>query len=135
VANSVRTGLTRSAGRRFGLTVGAAFFVIAAAAWQRQHTNAATLLALVGGVLVVAGLAVPVHLGPVERAWMALAHLLSRVTTPIVMSAIYFGVFWPIGVLRRGFGGNPLEHKAIDGSFWRERPEGARRTGSMRRQF
>src|SRR5258707_6130820 len=39
----------------------------------------------VGGTLVIAALLVPTWLGPIERAWMGLAHLISKVTTPIFM--------------------------------------------------
>jgi hypothetical protein len=93
------------------------------------------VLAALGGVLVLAGLAIPTLLGPVERAWMGLAHAISKVTTPIVMGVMYLAVLFPVGVLRRRFGGNPLTHAQVDGGFWRPRPAGSRRSASMRRQF
>ena len=40
-------------------------------------------------------------LGPVERAWMGLAGIISKVTTPIFMSVVYFVVLTPVGLLRR----------------------------------
>jgi hypothetical protein len=127
--------LTPRHGRRFGVTVGSAFLVLSAAAWWRSHPQFASAAAAAGGLLVLAGLVVPTRLGRVERAWMALAHAISRVTTPIVMGAMYVGVFLPVGVLRRTLGGNPLVHDERGGSFWRDRPEGERRSKSMRRQF
>jgi hypothetical protein len=127
--------LTRAEGRRFGLTVGGAFLALAAVAWWRGRNTVASILAAVGSCLVLAGLIIPTRLGPVERAWMGLAHALSRVTTPITLGAIFLLVLLPVGVLRRVLGGNPLVHRAHDGSYWKERPEGERRSRSMKRQF
>jgi hypothetical protein len=127
--------LTPAAGRRFGLTVGGAFLALALLAWWRGHPATASALAALGSCLVLAGLVIPTRLGPVERAWMALAHKLSRVTTPIALGAIFLLVLLPVGVLRRMLGGNPLVHRAPDGSYWKERSEGERRSKSMKRQF
>jgi hypothetical protein len=65
---------------------------------------------------------------------MKLAHLISKVTTPIVMGAMYLLVLTPPGVLRRAFGGNPMVHVAQDASYWKARPEG-RRAGNLSRQY
>ena len=127
--------MTPAEGRRFGLTVGAAFLAFAAAAAWRGHLRLAILLAVPGGALSLAGLLLPTRLGPIERGWMAAARAISRVTTPVVMSVMYLVVLFPVGVLRRAFGGNPLVHREGRQGFWRERPEGTRRSASMRRQF
>jgi hypothetical protein len=83
----------------------------------------------------MAGLIIPTSLGPVERAWMALAHAISKLTTPIVMGVMYLLVITPVGALRRSFGGNPLVHSSTAGTFWQPRPEGKRRSNSLSRQF
>lgn len=134
MAEGVPTRLTPSQGRRFGLTVGTAFLVFAAVSYWRGHPTVTAALAVLGGALTLAGIALPTHLGPVERAWMALAHAISKVTTPIVMGAMYLLVLTPVGLLRRWLGGNPLVHARVDQSFWKPRLVGARR-GSLRRQF
>jgi hypothetical protein len=135
MATGIRTRLTRSAGRRFGLTVGLAFLVFAGIAWWRDHQMVSTVLASLGGALVLAGLLIPTELGPVERAWMGLAHAISKVTTPIVMGIMYLLVLTPVGILRCRLGSNPLVHAPTNDSYWQSRPEGARRTRSMSRQF
>ena len=135
MAERMSAPFTPAQGRRFGLTVGGAFLALAAIAWWRGHPTMAAILGSLGGVLALAGLAIPAHLGPVERAWMALAHAISKVTTPIVMGVMYLGVLLPAGLLRRTFAGNPLVHAEHDRGFWRARPSGARRTASMQRQF
>jgi hypothetical protein len=88
----------------------------------------------VGSALILSGLIVPTYLGPIERAWMALAHAISKVTTPIVMSVLYFLVLTPVGLIRRAAAGNSLVHQAAGSGFWRQRQAGSRRS-SMERQF
>ena len=70
-----------------------------------------------------------------QRAWMGLAHAISRVTTPIFMGLIYFLVITPTGLLMRSLGRDPLEHAEVGGGFWVARPEDERRSRSMERQF
>jgi len=126
--------LTAAQGRRFGLTVGVAFLVLAAILVWRGHLKTATAFGVIGGVLALAGLVMPSRLGPVERGWMQFAHLISKVTTPIVMGAMYLLVLTPFGFLRRLFGGNPLVHNAEDRGFWKPRPTGRSRS-NLERQF
>jgi ABC-type uncharacterized transport system permease subunit len=134
MAAGVPARLTAAQGRRFGLTVGAAFLVFAAIAWWRGHPTTTMVLAALGSVLVLSGLVIPTYLGPVERAWMKLAHYISKVTTPIVMGVMYLLVLTPVGIVRRSLGGNPMVHDAQGTSYWKSRPEG-KRAGSLTRQF
>src|SRR5215210_2233131 len=103
---------TAAHGRKFGVTVGAAFLVLSGIAWWREHPTTVMVLAALGGVLLLAGLIIPANLGPVERAWMALARVISKVTTPIVMGVMYLFVLTPVGWIRRMTGGDPMVHAA-----------------------
>ena len=134
MAAGVSARLTAAQGRRFGLTVGGAFLVFAGVAYWRGHPTTTIVLGALGGLLSVAGVVIPTYLGPVERAWMGLAHLISRVTTPIVMGVMYLVVLTPVGLLRRMFGGNPLVHQPHNQSYWHSRPKG-HRAGNLTRQF
>jgi hypothetical protein len=135
MAAGIPARLTKREGRRFGLTVGTAFLVLAGIVGWRGHATAAMAMGLIGGLLAIGGLLIPTRLGPVERAWMKLAHALSRVTTPIVLGIIYYMVLTPTAYLRRGLGRNPLVHALGPTGFWQERPANARRSASMERQF
>jgi hypothetical protein len=127
--------LSPAEGRKFGLTVGGAFLVLSALLWWRGKHGLLPYFGGLGGVLVLAGLLVPTLLGPVNKAWMGLAHLMSKVTTPIFMGVVYFVVLTPISIGMRLFGKNPLVHPSQGSGFWFERgtekPEPAR----MERQF
>src|SRR5262245_19560123 len=135
MAEKARQEFTAAAGRKFAFTVGAAFLVFGGIAWWRGHPTTTTVLGTLGATLLVLGLLVPRALGPVERAWMALAKVLSKVTTPIVMGVIYLIVLSFVGLIRRTLAGNPMSHAEAGRGFWKERAEGARRSASMQRQF
>ena len=67
----IPTRLTPAEGRRFGLTVGVAFLVLAGLLhfWRHKET-AAVVAGGLGVLLVAAGLVIPGRLGPLHRAWM-----------------------------------------------------------------
>ena len=135
MAARVPARLTAREGRRFAFTVGAAFLALGGIGAWRGGGIATTVFLVAAVLLGAAGLVVPTYLGPVERAWMGLAHAISKVTTPIVMGVMYLVVLTPVGVLRRAFGGNPLVHRQRGEGYWQARPEGARRSRSLERQF
>lgn len=133
MARDHRSGLTPAEGRRFGVTLGTAFATLGALIWWRGPAGFALGLAGAGLLLIVAGLLIPGRLGPVERVWMALAHAISKVTTPIVMSIVYFGVLLPTGLIRRTVGRNPLRHASSKDSAWIRRDDSPR--SDLERQF
>ncbi len=126
--------LTPAEGRKFGFTVGIAFLVIGGLLYfWRHHQTPGAVAGGLGALLVLAGLAVPAHLGPLQRAWMGLAHLISKVTTPIFMGIVFFVVMMPIGLLRRLAGKQPLVHPEHESSYWAPPVSGGR--SDLNRQF
>jgi hypothetical protein len=125
--------LTPAEGRKFGLTLAAAFGVLAAIAWWRGREYAPIVLGTLAGLFLLGGALVPSRLGPVQRGWMGMAHAISKVTTPIFMGVVYFLVITPAGVLRRLFGGNSLRSATKQASGWVDRRTTPR--GDLTRQF
>jgi hypothetical protein len=134
MARAVSARLTASAGRQFAFTVGAAMLVLAGVVWWRGSRTMAEALGAVGGALIVAGIVAPARLGPIYRAWFALAAAISKITTPIIMGVLLYGVITPVGLLMRAFGWNPLVRVRTNESAWIRRPEGSRRS-DLERQF
>ena len=128
----VSARLTAAEGRKFGLVVGGAFVVLGALVALKGHRNAGVALGALGTALAGAGVAIPTLLGPVQRGWMGLARVISKVTTPIVMSIIYFGILTPVGLVRRMIGANALVRPKAGDSYWISRET---KPGSMERQF
>lgn len=135
MATGIPARLSPAEGRKFGLTVGGAFLLITAILWWRGKHGAVPFTGGLGGLLVLAGLLVPTLLGPVNQAWMGLAHLLSKITTPIFMGVVYFVVLTPISLMMRAFGKNPMVHPQQGNGFWFERGNEAPQPNRMERQF
>jgi hypothetical protein len=129
----VRAGLTRAEGRKFGLSVGTAFLVLGGIFWWRGRETAAMVLGGLGMLLILSGLAIPGRLGPVYTVWMGMAHAISKVTTPLFMSIVYFVVLTPAGLIRRLVARNPLHQQRTDSGYWISRDGGGR--GDLSRQF
>jgi hypothetical protein len=134
---STNKDYTAARGRKFALTIAIAFGVLALLSFWRRRQAPPLILGGLAAILAIAGLAMPSRLGPLESAWMKLAHMLSKVTTPIFMGIVYFVVLTPIGFIRRSFGGNPLVHKAERESYWiaRAASESGKQRSRMERQF
>src|SRR5260221_14713580 len=116
MAKRISTRLTAAEGRKFGLTVGLALVGVGLLLlWRGRITRAEVVLG-VGGTLVIAALLVPTWLGPIERAGMGLAHLISKGTTPIFMGIVYFIVIAPIGLVRRLVGASPITRRGRVGA-------------------
>jgi hypothetical protein len=134
LANGIRAGLTAAEGRKFAFTVGGAFFVFAAITWWREHATMLTVFASLGGAFTLGGLVAPTQMGPVQKAWMGLAHLISKVTTPIFMGIVFFLVISPVSLIMTILGKRPLRNDPKATTYWHTRPEGERRS-DLSRQF
>jgi cytochrome bd-type quinol oxidase subunit 2 len=111
---------SRRAEREFGLIVGGVLLLLSG--WWIYRGKFATFsqftLAL-GSLLVLLGLILPAALVWPNKAWMALAEVLSFVTTRIILAFVFFGIVTPIGVIKRLFGWDPLHRRAAaSNSYW-----------------
>lgn len=128
--------MTAAEGRKFGVMVGGVFLLLAGFVWWRNnHPVLFPIFGGLGGALVLGGLLVPTMLGPVHKAWMGLAHLLSKVTTPIFMGVVYFVVITPISFLMRLVGKRSLVHQAGSTGYWHDRSAEVIDPNRMERQF
>jgi hypothetical protein len=122
--------------RRFGLTVGGAFVLLALISAWRGHSLPPRVLGTAGALLVAGGLVAPRLLEPVERGWMRFAEGLGRVNTRIILALVYCIVITPAGIVRRWFR-DPLDRRMHDGrpSVWVTRPRGPVDPARYRQQF
>ncbi|MCI0432889.1 MAG: SxtJ family membrane protein [Gemmatimonadetes bacterium] len=135
MAQGVPARLTRAEGRKFGFTLAPAFLALGGLLAWRGHTLPAGIAAAAGVLFGLSALAVPDRLGPVQRAWMAFAHAISRITTPVFLGIVWFIIITPIGWIRR-LASNPIVHADRDGGYWIRRDEGgAGARSDLKRQF
>jgi hypothetical protein len=106
--------------REFGLLVGAVLTLLGSWWLYRGHwPTVATGFVGIGALLVILGAIIPRALVYPNRAWMKLAHMLSLITTPIILGLVYFLVIMPIGVVKRLSGWDPLRRRAPAAtSYW-----------------
>jgi hypothetical protein len=128
---------TAARGRRFALTLFGAFAVLASLAAWRDRQTAMLVFGSLAAVIGILGVAAPAFLQPVENAWMAFAHALSRITTPIFMGIVYFLLLAPVGLIRRATGRNALVRHLKDDSYWvrRSSSDAEKIRRRMERQF
>jgi saxitoxin biosynthesis operon SxtJ-like protein len=134
VAEGISARLSRGEARRFGLVVGAAFLVLGALAWWRTRPLTGQVFGVLGIALILFGMALPHALRPVHRAWMGLAVAMSKVTTPLFLGCVYFGIITPIGLVRRLFGHDTVKSQSAGDSCWVPRNSG-REQSDMKHQF
>ena len=74
-------------------------------------------------------------LRPLNKLWMSFGLFLGMIVSPIVMGAIFFIIFTPIGILMRLFGRDELLLKfKVKPSYWTNRNEDIH-SNSFRNQF
>jgi len=96
----------RSFGVLMGLMVVALFGL--ALPWLREHEEFPVWPWLLSAVLLGAAAAAPVVLRPVYKTWLAFGHVMSRITTPLILGALFFLVVTPIARVRALFGRDAL---------------------------
>jgi hypothetical protein len=76
-------------------------------------------------------------LAPLNRAWMRLGELLGRVVSPIVLGAIFFGVFTPVGWVMRLAGRDAMCRRfdPAAASYWVKRDPPGPADDSYRNMF
>jgi uncharacterized membrane protein YkgB len=132
MADRISARLTPAEGRKFAWTLAAAFLVLGGLLVWRHRLLAAEIFGAIGVLMAVLGAVAPTRLAPLQRAWMGLAEAISKVTTPIFLSVLYFIVVTPAGLVMRLFGRKPLRHGGAAG-FWVARAGAGR--GTMHNQF
>lgn len=65
----------------------------------------------IGGGLAVWALVAPKTLRLVYRGWMRLGHAMGRITTPVILGAVFFLVITPMAFVMRATGRDPMARK------------------------
>ena len=125
-----------SSNRTFGLVFAAFFALIALLPLVRGHSVRRWPLPF-SFLFLVAALAAPKLLAPLNRAWTALGSLLHGVVNPVVLGILFYLVFTPFGWVLRRMGKDFLRLRPAPGapSYWIPRQPPGPTPESMSRQF
>jgi len=147
-ANSDRTALSAilspareqavrpSSNRTFGLVFAAFFALIAVLPLLRGHAVRRWPLP-VSALFLLAALAAPKVLAPLNRAWTALGKLLHAVINPLILGVLFYLVFAPFGWVLRRMGKDFLRLRPAPDAptYWIARQPPGPAPESMSRQF
>ncbi|MDA0237131.1 MAG: SxtJ family membrane protein [Proteobacteria bacterium] len=87
-------------------------------------------------LLSVAATFKPDLLLPLNRLWIRFGHLLGKIISPIIMGAIYFGLFVPMGLVMRVFGRDELRLRIKPcQTYWRPKEVKGLNDDSFNNQF
>lgn len=122
--------------RSFGLVFAGLFAIIAL--WPLKAGGEMRLWALgVAAGFLIAALAKPGLLKPLNLVWFKFGMVLHHVVTPVVMGLVFFLTVTPIGLLRRAAGKDSMRLKRQTGlaSYWIDRAPPGPAPESMKNQF
>jgi hypothetical protein len=120
--------------RSFGLTVGGVLLLFAAFTLWRGHATRAEILGGLGTLLIVAALTRPQSLARIAAVWSRIGHALGWFNSRVLLSVMFFLVLWPIGLVSRLFGSDPLDRQKR-GSMWTPYPDRLRDSKHFERLF
>ena len=130
-----------SSERSFGFVFAVVFLIVALwplvndfTAWPLIRWWAVAVAAAISAIAVVR----PTLLRPANQVWLRFGLLLHRITNPIIMAVLFFGVVTPFGVIMRMFGKDPMRRRfdTNASSYWIPRESGNDATIlNMKNQF
>ena len=109
--------------RQFGFLCILFFGILAGLQYFRSGNATAAMilagLAVSGGLL---GAIRPLWLKPIFVGWMILAFPIGWVVSHVLLAVLFYGVFFPLGMILRGLGHDPLRlRKPMADSYWQAR--------------
>ena len=125
-----------SSDRSFGLVFAGVFLLIAA--WPLWHGATPRWWAAgVAATFAVIAVMKPTLLASLNRLWIKLGLLLGKLVSPVALGILFYGVFFPIGIVMRIAGKDPLRLKrdADAASYWIARKPPGPPPDSMTHQF
>jgi len=125
--------------RAFGCSVGIILMVIGAAKafMAGAVTPVSILIFMPGVVLLFLGIAAPWCLSTLNRIWLKLGAIISKMVNPIILALLFFLVVTPMALAIRLAGKRPLRlvPDRSAATYWITREPPAGGASSMTRQF
>ena len=123
--------------RTFGFSLSVVCLIWAGVlAWRGKAAPVPWLLGAAPVLALFAAWA-PAALGPLHRVWMPVARGVAHALTWVLLSAVFFLVFTPYGMIARLLGKDPLERKLdpARSSYWIPREDGSFDPEGLDRQY
>ena len=122
--------------RNFGLMVAGIFAAIGLWPALIRGDDPRLWALVLASLLVIPALVVPMSLGSVYRGWMTVGYVLGWINTRAILGVIFYGLFTPIGMVRRFLLAKDSMHRRFEPEADTYRVVRQPRPSShMRRQF
>ena len=121
--------------RSFGLTVGGIFALISVWPALLRGQDVRVWAAALAGLLVIPALTFPRSLVPIYHVWMWVGEALGWINSRVILGAIFFVLFTPMGLVLRLLGKDPMHRSFEPGSDTYRVPRRFRPAEHMRHQF
>lgn len=96
---------------------------ISALSVWRAHVLRAEVVGAFAGVLIVLALVRPALLARPAAAWGRVGHALGWFNSRVLLTLMFVLIIWPIGMISRLFGTDPLDRGKGSDSRWSPYPE------------
>jgi hypothetical protein len=121
--------------RKFGLIVGGIFGAIGIWPAVLRGASVRQWAVALAVAIIVPALVAPRTLGPAQRAWMALGHVLGWINTRLILGLIFFGLMTPMALVFRLIRKDPMQRTFDSTASSYRVPRRPRPAAHMLRQF
>lgn len=122
--------------RKFGITMGIAFFVITLLIVIRHKHNILPTF-IISAIFFIMAFSAPALLKLIYIFWMRLAFILGWINTRIILITLFYLIFTPIGLGMRLFGRDLLDRRIEKNkeTYWRKKEKREFNRLDYERQF
>ena len=121
--------------RSFGIIMGIILFIISVLLMYYDKESY-KLFAIIASTFIGIGFIIPTIIKPIYFVWMIFAAILGWIMTRIILSAVFFLIITPIGLITRIIGEDflALKKKDLD-SYWNHRDSSTELSQDYEKQF
>ena len=121
--------------RSFGITIGIILFIISGLLMFYDNESH-QLIAIIASTFIGLGLILPTLLKPIYFVWMTFAAIIGWVMTRVILSAVFYLIMTPIGLITKLLGEDFLALKKIKSdSYWNHRDSSKELNQNYEKQF
>lgn len=116
-----KLNLDKNTFRKFGITMGMVFFIIAFLLFIRHKHNFVPILSI-SAIFFISAFIMPSILKPLYIIWMKFAFMLSWFNTRLILFIIFYLILAPVGIAMRIFGIDLIKRKMDknENSYWQK---------------
>lgn len=106
--------------RKFGFLFTAVFFLLSAYAYIKTGASFKVYLAIfISSVFFILSIKNSQLLTPMNKVWFLIGQSLGKISSPVVLGAIFFLLITPVALISRLFGRDELKLKSVKcTSYW-----------------